>query len=194
MHQIDMFNGYEWQGYKLEVSEGRQIDKFANVTGQSTTVEREHVPPLNHRPPAEIIFKSEPGVSNYPPAVTPPVSAIPTPASTVDPASYQSMYRYGAETATPAPPHLPPPPPMYTHLTLVGGPAANLPTHGHNQIFVNNVRIDKQKSRADANRKRFVAAILYNMAGFNRFISTCGSCCTVRNIDNEWTSKGIRVC
>jgi hypothetical protein len=81
------------------------------------------------------------------------------------------MYRYGAsETTTAAavaPP--PPPPPMYTHMTLVGGPAANLPTHGHNQIFVNNVK----KYILCFNKIFFflltlyIVAVLNNLAGFN---------------------------
>ncbi|KAI7892236.1 uncharacterized protein EV154DRAFT_195564 [Mucor mucedo] len=140
---IDMFNGYEWQGHKLGVTEGRQLDKLGDVTRHTTSVEsirRDCIPPLNHRPPPEILYKSEQSLNIYPPVITPPVSAIPTPVSTVDPVPYQSVYRYGGpETIAPPPPHLPPPPPMYTHMSLVGGPAANLPTHGHNQIFVNNL-------------------------------------------------------
>ncbi|CEP18840.1 hypothetical protein [Parasitella parasitica] len=65
-----------------------------------------------------------------PPPSTSSVEAIQTP--------YQNMYRYGettaATTATP-----PPPPPIYSSVGLVGGPGASLPTHGHNQIFVNNL-------------------------------------------------------
>lgn len=143
-----MFNGYEWQGYKLEVSEGRSVESSVVTTSRPSisaeSISRDNVlpPTLNQRSPSitEISFKTEPG--SYPAAITPPIAAIPTPISTVDPVppQYQNMYRYG-EAAAPPPPHLPPPPPMYTHMSLVGGPAANLPTHGHNQIFVNNVII-----------------------------------------------------
>lgn len=129
-----MFNGYEWQGFKLEVTEARPLDKL----GKETI--RRDVPTLNHRPLPDLLFKPEPVLNTYPPAITPPVSAIPTPISIVDP-PYQNVYRYGGPETAPPPPHLPPPLPMYTHMSLVGGPAANLPTHGHNQIFVNNVRI-----------------------------------------------------
>lgn len=44
---------------------------------------------------------------------------------------YTEGYRYDT---------IPPPPPMYPSISLVGGSAADLPTHGHNQIYVNNVR------------------------------------------------------
>ncbi|CAO3703590.1 unnamed protein product [Rhizopus stolonifer] len=43
---------------------------------------------------------------------------------------YAEGYRYDT---------IPPPPPMYPSISLVGGSAADLPTHGHNQIYVNNL-------------------------------------------------------
>lgn len=151
-----MYHGFEWQGHKLEVSEGRYIDR-GRTSRPSVSTERDTgLSHLNNRPPSltEGSYKSDPGMSykpdsgmSYSPVVSSPIAAIPSPSTaapppaTDAPSHYQNMYRYGVPEVAPPPPssHLPPPPPIYTHMSLVGGPAANLPTHGHNQIFVNNV-------------------------------------------------------
>ncbi|KAI9359844.1 hypothetical protein BD770DRAFT_385635 [Pilaira anomala] len=166
---IEMYHGFEWQGHKLEVSEGRYIDR-GRTSRPSVSTERDTgLLNLNNRPPSltEGSYKSDPGMSykpdpgmsfkpdpgmSYSPVVSSPIAAIPSPSTaaaaaaapppaTDIPSHYQNMYRYGVPEVAPPPPssHLPPPPPMYTHMSLVGGPAANLPTHGHNQIFVNNL-------------------------------------------------------
>lgn len=122
------------------MKEGRHPDKLGASASRPAkpldTMNRAPLPSSSSM--AETSYKPEyhppippPNVSTIPPPISmPPTATVP---ETVEP--YQNMYRYGSETAAP-----PPPPPMYTHMTLVGGPAANLPTHGHNQIFVNNVR------------------------------------------------------
>ncbi|KAI8064017.1 hypothetical protein BDF21DRAFT_466701 [Thamnidium elegans] len=144
---IEMFNGYEWQGHKLEVSEGRYIDRGRSSARPVVPIERDvGLLPISNRPPplVDTTYKTEPSMS-YSPVVSSPVLNVPTPATISPPVvadvtpNYQNMYRYGVPETAPPPAHLPPPPPMYSHMSLVGGPAANLPTHGHNQIFVNNL-------------------------------------------------------
>ncbi|KAI9254953.1 hypothetical protein EDC94DRAFT_617883 [Helicostylum pulchrum] len=144
---IEMFNGYEWQGHKLEVSEGRYVDRGRSSTRPIVPIERDvGLPPISNRPPplVDTTYKTEPTMS-YSPVVSSPVLSVPTPITVPPPVTadvapnYQNMYRYGVPETAPPPAHLPPPPPMYSHMSLVGGPAANLPTHGHNQIFVNNL-------------------------------------------------------
>lgn len=155
-----MFNGYEWQGRKLEVTEERHIEKSAAARPATDSPSRKSQLPStigstnitssssSSRVP-ENTYPSE-STSNYaPPASTsattnstsqpPAIEHIPPPPPPPQSHYHQNMYRY--DPNVPPPPHLPPPPPppMYTNMTLVGGPAANLPTHGHNQIFVNNV-------------------------------------------------------
>jgi hypothetical protein len=137
-----MFHGYEWQGHRLEVELGKYIERNSSSSNSNN----------NNRPPPPRSDSSSRD-SRLPPPVTnmdeyhinaipPPVSAPPLaqPVEAIPPAYHQSMYRYGAPEPAPPPSHLPPPP-MYTSMSLVGGPAANLPTHGHNQIFVNNVTL-----------------------------------------------------
>lgn len=76
-------------------------------------------------PQVETITKQEP-------IPTPPVQQQPQPVKEEPIVKQTETPTYGQDNI--------PPPPMYNSMTLVGGPAANLPTHGHNQIFVNNVR------------------------------------------------------
>lgn len=146
---VELLDGYEWQGRRIEVREGRHPDRPSNSARPAKPLDS-GLPPLSRPPPstADSPYKPEPSVSAYqhhPSPVPPPSSIIPPPSASIPPPitiaavpeavdSYQNVYRYGG--AEPVPP---PPPPTYTHMTLVGGPAANLPTHGHNQIFVNNV-------------------------------------------------------
>jgi hypothetical protein len=56
---------------------------------------------------------------------------------------YDNVYRYGQEASSMVPPPPPPPSiqpaPIY-NVNLIGGPHAHLPTHGQNQVFVNNVK------------------------------------------------------
>ncbi|KAI9267317.1 hypothetical protein BY458DRAFT_511933 [Sporodiniella umbellata] len=54
------------------------------------------------------------------------------------PEPHTEIYRYDT-VPPPPPPPLPMPVPMYPSISLVGGIAAALPTHGHNQIYVNNL-------------------------------------------------------
>lgn len=165
---IELLDGYEWQGRRIEVREGRHPDRLSSSATATATATAgagarpvkslDYGPPppalsrLPHPTSADASYKAESSInsayhsSSIPPpnSSIPPQhisSSIPPPISmstmtavpeAVDP--YQNAYRYGG--AEPLPP---PPPPNYTHMTLVGGPAANLPTHGHNQIFVNNV-------------------------------------------------------
>lgn len=164
---IELLDGYEWQGRRIEVREGRHPDRLsssATAAAAAATAGARPVKSLDYGPPppalsrlphptsADASYKAESSInsayhsSSIPPpnSSVPPQhisSSIPPPISmstmtavpeAVDP--YQNAYRYGG--AEPLPP---PPPPNYTHMTLVGGPAANLPTHGHNQIFVNNL-------------------------------------------------------
>ncbi|CAO3615753.1 unnamed protein product [Mucor hiemalis] len=146
---IELLDGYEWQGRRIKVREGRHPDRPSNSARPVKPLDS-GLPPLSRPPPstADPPYKPEPSVSAYqhhPSPVPPPSSIIPPPSASIPPPitvtavpeavdSYQNVYRYGG--AEPVPP---PPPPTYTHMTLVGGPAANLPTHGHNQIFVNNL-------------------------------------------------------
>lgn len=155
---LELLDGYEWQGRRIEVREGRHPDRPGSSGAAPRPVKPLDYgppPPLSRLPPptaADAPYKAESGVNSayHSSSIPPPNSSIPPPHSSssipppasmstmaavpeaVDP--YQNTYRYGG-----ADPLLPPPPPNYTHMTLVGGPAAHLPTHGHNQIFVNNV-------------------------------------------------------
>ncbi|KAI8361812.1 hypothetical protein EDC96DRAFT_512591 [Choanephora cucurbitarum] len=121
---LDMFDGYEWQGCRL------QVEEYTDAKPAETQNEMVASPSVEYVPPP--------------------------PTATIDPIIPPSnaMYRYNEiqsplHLSHPPPPPPPPPPipssllpqvspvpPMYSY---VGGPAANLPTHGHNQIFVNNL-------------------------------------------------------
>ncbi|KAF1801738.1 hypothetical protein V8B55DRAFT_1473564 [Mucor lusitanicus] len=187
---IEILNGYEWQGHRLEVREGRYEDRPVSTTtstprplpqASSNSSSRPPLPPPTTRqlnldpassreplyrappPPLPMVdaglhYSQNPSTpcttttSNISPP-PPPVSAVPLqhhsqlphpPQPPVDaiPPPYQSAYRYGdaaTTTAAVVAPPPPPPPPMYSSMSLVGGPAAHLPSHGHNQIFVNNL-------------------------------------------------------
>jgi hypothetical protein len=186
---LEMFNGYEWQGHRLEVAEGRYIDRSngpaipieggnrdSGLPLPPAPINSSRAPP----PPLPMIGNTYQPESTYPPAVPPPTATIISPTSVMPPAvteaipppppHYQNIYKYGApDAAVPPPPHMPPPPPMYTQMSLVGGPAANLPTHGHNQIFVNNVR--ESFLRCDMCtcilNHFYIVAIFNNVARFN---------------------------
>ncbi|KAL7309918.1 g-strand binding protein [Mucor circinelloides] len=186
---IEILNGYEWQGHRLEVREGRYEDRPVSTT----TSNPRPLPPSSRPPPPtrqlnlepassrEPLYRAPPPMvnsghhygqdptianttssatttSNISPPPPPPMSIVPTqhhpqlpPQPPVDsipppPPLYHNAYRYGDTTTAAAvaavvvaPPPPPPPPTMYSSMSLVGGPAANLPTHGHNQIFVNNL-------------------------------------------------------
>lgn len=188
--RVEILNGYEWQGHRLEVREGRYEDRPVSTTtstprplpqASSNSSSRPPLPPPTTRqlnldpassreplyrappPPLPMVdaglhYSQNPSTpcttttSNISPP-PPPVSAVPLqhhsqlphpPQPPVDaiPPPYQSAYRYGdaaTTTAAVVAPPPPPPPPMYSSMSLVGGPAAHLPSHGHNQIFVNNV-------------------------------------------------------
>ncbi|KAI8084020.1 uncharacterized protein B0P05DRAFT_535864 [Gilbertella persicaria] len=150
---IEMFHGYEWQGHQLQVEEGRYIEKSAPAPMSNRPPLPSHVPRHSMDAPRINPTTSTPVPVALPPVPTPithiePIHEItptlsypshppPPPPSSSSlesiPTYQQHVYRYGE---TQAPMHLPPPPPVYS---FVGGPAANLPTHGHNQIFVNNL-------------------------------------------------------
>lgn len=135
-----MFHGFEWQGHRLDVELGRYIERTSSTTSSNNNKDDDNnnnrpLPPRSassSRDPSKTIDADHQYHIN---TIPPPVSVPPLPQQVepVPPAYHQNMYRYGA------PESVPPPPPMYTSMSLVGGPAANLPTHGHNQIFVNNV-------------------------------------------------------
>ncbi|KAI7902807.1 uncharacterized protein BX663DRAFT_510555 [Cokeromyces recurvatus] len=158
---IEIFNGYEWQGHRLEVKEERYMERLVNTNDNSKpspqTIQTEISINGNHTryplptsaheslqtPPPQIAATAV--VAPTTTTTTTPTTAQPLPMKTAD---LYNIYRYGGlETANALPPpplhhpHLPPPPPLplYATMGLVGGPAANLPTHGHNQIFVNNL-------------------------------------------------------
>ncbi|KAL9551808.1 hypothetical protein MBANPS3_004079 [Mucor bainieri] len=203
---IEILNGYEWQGHRLEVREGRYEDRPVSTTtsnprplpqasGSSSRAlppplaasRKLNLEPVNSReplyraPPPPPPPSSAPMVdgslhysqnsstpsttttSNISPVQPPPLPPLqhhsqlpPPPQPPVDniPPPYQHGYRYGdavapttaatpppaaAAVVAPPPPPPPPPHPMYSPMSLVGGPVAHLPTHGHNQIFVNNL-------------------------------------------------------
>ncbi|KAI9477790.1 MAG: hypothetical protein EXX96DRAFT_568234 [Benjaminiella poitrasii] len=196
---IDIFNGYEWQGHRLEVKEGRYIERTADnndnsnpsppslTTTTSTTGLITEIPingnynryPLTaYEPPPPMTGTVAQETATTTTAIATPISTATTTINTSSPPQAATttiqpqaaaaammptatpplsikqetynMYRYkGAEANIPPPvlhhQHLPPPPPpplpIYATMGLVGGPAANLPTHGHNQIFVNNVSL-----------------------------------------------------
>ncbi|KAI8640652.1 hypothetical protein BD408DRAFT_444986 [Parasitella parasitica] len=110
--------------------------------------------PLNTIPPPMVDishhYNKEPPIANTATSLATPANRVPSPVSVLPlqqppppveaiPLPYQNLYRFEENTATAAATPPPPPPPIYSSMSLVGGPAATLPTHGHNQIFVNNL-------------------------------------------------------
>ncbi|KAI8988503.1 hypothetical protein BDF20DRAFT_335808 [Mycotypha africana] len=176
---IDIFNGYEWQGYNLEVKE----ERYSNRSSPMTTATSRPLPPPSSRPvelphntpPTNVMSENASSSSRAatPTTAVPPPSAavsstqspilqpVPTDAHHVQqlpppppplPAAavYQNVYRYGAGDNSSTSPIIPPPPlshiplppplpPPFNHIGLIGGPEANTPTHGQNQIYVNNL-------------------------------------------------------
>ena len=128
-----MFDGYEWQGCRLQVeeySDSKPTETQNEMVVASPSVE--YVPPPTTAATIDPIIPPPPPPSNamyryneiqpplhlsHPPPPPPPPIASSSSSSSILP-------------------QVSPVPPMYSY---VGGPAANLPTHGHNQIFVNNV-------------------------------------------------------
>ncbi|KAI8376776.1 hypothetical protein BD560DRAFT_62710 [Blakeslea trispora] len=111
---LDMFHGYEWQGCRLQVEEegggGRHTSNVKPLNESPVSVDYPDPKPVYSHPHH---FRHETPIlssSLLPPPPPPPPAVLPPLQSNV--------------------------PPLYS---FVGGPAANLPTHGHNQIFVNNL-------------------------------------------------------
>lgn len=111
-----MLDGFEWRGYKLVVRKGNYVERrlLDNRVSRESTPAAKQESIINPSPPQQ--------------------KEVPTEIET-----YEPVFVHGGPEATNIAPPPPPPPPAYNHMGLVGGPAANLPTHGHNQIFVNNV-------------------------------------------------------
>lgn len=95
-------------------------------------------------------------------SLSPPPPPPPPPSTMIEqpmlPSPYQNVHRFGEP--------VPPPPPVYPGVSLVGGPAADLPTHGHNQIYVNNVRMNLY-TESIILYLFSVVAIFYYLARFN---------------------------
>ncbi|KAG0748775.1 hypothetical protein G6F57_005189 [Rhizopus arrhizus] len=112
---ISKLNGYRLQGNTIEVMEERYRNMEKESSAPTTTVGTVVLDTI--KPPPPVLD------SNY---------HHPSPITNNEtPTHHQPIHRYLDP--------VPPPPPMYPAPTLVGGPAADLPTHGHNQIYVNNL-------------------------------------------------------
>ncbi|KAI8388051.1 uncharacterized protein BYT42DRAFT_558768 [Radiomyces spectabilis] len=115
---IDMFDNYEWQGRRLEVVEERDAHNRRPVPRPDIRDSREVVPP-----PRTVVDND----TGYP--------AVPPPPPNVYAAErYPPMYDGPLYPPMPPPPHFDP-----LSVSVVGGPGAALPSHGPNQIFVNNL-------------------------------------------------------
>ncbi|CEG81439.1 hypothetical protein RMATCC62417_15646 [Rhizopus microsporus] len=150
-HAISTLNGYNLHGNRIEVMQEKFKDVQADIN-QVTTSPRSAVT-AGVVTPANATVAISAHTTNIPPP-PPPMSSVsdshyyrsssssspppppPPPSSTMieqpmPPSPYQNVHRFGEP--------VPPPPPVYPGVSLVGGPAADLPTHGHNQIYVNNL-------------------------------------------------------
>ncbi|KAI8997020.1 hypothetical protein BDB01DRAFT_769543 [Pilobolus umbonatus] len=132
---IEILNGYEWQGRILEVKEDSQSDdrqpRSTYSEGSIHHVPSTGVPRNDHK--LDTTYTND--VYQSP---LPPLSYTAIKGDMVG--NYDNMYGYNQDIM---PPHQLQQSmsqiPVYSHVSTVGGPAANLPTHGHNQIYVNNL-------------------------------------------------------
>ncbi|KAI8885435.1 RNA-binding domain-containing protein [Backusella circina FSU 941] len=165
---IDILDGYEWKGRVIEVNEfnNRNRPRLPRVNNNNNNSNREREPLIAPtRPPlppaaasssVDIVYQNNeapkypmvsppPAVAQPPPPPPPPPPAAAAAAAVNVEPIYDNVYRYGQEVGGGG--MVPPPPPPATaiqsapiyNMNLIGGPQAHLPTHGQNQVFVNNL-------------------------------------------------------